>query len=426
MDAAFREDAVMTGPNGKHATSAPEGILDGIRVLDLSGALAGPYASMMLAEHGADVIEVEHPVTGDEARVWPPILGGVSSYFGTINRSKRSLAIDLKDPDGLAIVLELAARSDVVMQSFTPGVIDRLGLGYEAIRAVNPSVVYYALSGYGQDGPWREKRGYDPIIQAASGFMSVTGEQGRAPVKSMIPVADLSSGIYGYAGILGALFRRERTGKGQYIDLAMMDVSVSMLSVVGARYLHTGVVPERSGTENPQRVPSAAFECADGRFLQVVPNQRQWPVFCALLGHDEWATDPRFSTPTVRTDHQDVLYPLIREAFKERDASEWGEMLEEATIAASPIYSIDEVFALPQIKHRSVVQSYEDPVVGKVPAITLPFHYSETPPRIKSPPPKLGQHSVEVLRELGRSERDIDALINRGAVTGSRTDKEPT
>lgn len=412
----------MTAPSV--VPEAEEGILDGIRVLDLCGALSGPYSSMMLAEHGADVIEIEHHVTGDEARVWPPIVGGVSSYFGSINRSKRSLAIDLKDPEGFKVVLELAKQADVVMQNFTPGVIDRLGLGYEAIRAINPSVVYYALSGYGQDGPWSHKRGYDPIIQAASGFMSVTGEAGRTPVKSMIPVADLSSAIYGYAAIMGALFRRQRTGKGQYIDLAMMDVSVSMLSVVGTKYLHTGIVPQRSGTENPQRVPSAAFECADGRFLQVVPNQRQWPVFCELLGHADWATDPRFATPPARTDHQDPLYPMIREEFLTRDADEWSGLLEDATIAASPIYSIDEVFDLPQIKHREIVQAYIDPNIGEVAAISLPFRYSETPPRIKTAPPQLGEHSIDILRELGRSEDDIEALITRGAVKSSRTDKD--
>lgn len=402
-----------------------EGILDGIRVLDLTGALAGPYTAMMLAEHGADVIEIEHHITGDEARVWPPIVGGVSSYFGSINRSKRSLAIDLKDPDGLAIVQDLAARADIVMQSFTPGVIDRLGLGYELVRESNPSVVYYSLSGYGQDGPWREKRGYDPIIQAASGFMSVTGEAGRTPVKSMIPIADLSSAIYGYAAIMSALFRRERTGKGQYIDLAMMDVNVSMLSVVGSRYLHSGVVPQRCGTENPQRVPSAAFECSDGRFLQVVPNQRQWPEFCRLLDHEEWIGDPRFATPPARTEHQDLLYPMIREAFLRRNGDEWSKLLDDATIASSPIYGIDEVFALPQIKHREMVQSYVDPVIGDVPAISLPFRYSETPTRITSAPPQLGEHSIDVLRELGRSEAAINELISRGAVTtSSRLDKD--
>ena len=210
-------------------------ILTGIRVLDLSRDLSGPYTSMMLAELGADVIEIEHPATGDESRSWPPRLDGIGGYFATVNRSKRSLALDLKHPDGLAIALDLARRSDVVMQSFTPGTADRLGIGYAAVRDINESVIYYSLSGYGQDGPWRTRRGYDPILQAVSGLMSVTGEAGRGPVKSMVPVADLSSAVYGTAAILGALFHRERIGQGQHVDLAMLDVMVSLLTVVAAR-----------------------------------------------------------------------------------------------------------------------------------------------------------------------------------------------
>ncbi|MCW2782176.1 MAG: L-carnitine dehydratase/bile acid-inducible protein [Marmoricola sp.] len=394
-----------------------EGVLDGIRVLDLCRDLSGPYTSMMLAEFGADVIEVEHHLTGDETRVWPPIVGGISGYFASINRSKRSLAVDLKDPDGKAAVLELAAKADVVMQSFTPGVAARLGIGYDDVSRDNPGVVYYSLSGYGQDGPWREKRGYDPILQAASGFMSLTGENGRGPVKSIVPIADLSSSIYGFASIMAALFRRERTGKGQHIDNSMMDVGVSMLSVVGTRYLMTGVVPERNGTENPQRVPSAAFGCSDGRYLQVVPNQRQWPAFCAVLGRPDWVSDERFATPTSRIEHQAELYPMIREAFLDKTADVWSELLGDATIACSPIYSMDEVFDLPQVKHREMVQSYHLPAVGEVPAISLPFKLSETPPRIRSAPPYLGEHSVDVLRELGRSEDQIAQMIERKAVT---------
>lgn len=391
-------------------------LLAGVRVLDFCRDLSGPYTSMMLAELGADVVEVEHPVTGDESRSWPPRLDGIGGYFATVNRSKRSLALDLKHPDGVAVALDLARRADVVMESFTPGTADRLGIGLAAVRAVNPTVVYYSLSGYGQDGPWRTRRGYDPILQAMSGHMSVTGEAGRGPVKSMVPVADLSSAVYGTASILGALYRCARTGKGQHIDMSMLDVMVSMLTVVAARHFLTGEVPVRSGTENPQRVPSAAFECADGRYLQVVPNQRQWPAFCRALGRPDWADDPRFATPTARVENSEVLQAQVRAAFLAKPAADWEHDLTEATVACSPINDLAEVFALDQVKHRGLVGSFDVEGVGEVPALTLPFRYSDTPARIRSRPPMLGEHSVEVLEEIGISADRIRALLSGGVI----------
>jgi crotonobetainyl-CoA:carnitine CoA-transferase CaiB-like acyl-CoA transferase len=408
----------MTWPTAS-GDAAGGDLLSGIRVLDLCRSLSGPYTSMMLAELGADVIKVEHPDAGDESRAWPPFDAGMSGYFATVNRSKRSIAVDLKRPAGLAVVIDLARDANVVMESFTPGVADRLGVGYEAVKAINPSVVYYSLSGYGQDGPWRTRRGYDPILQAVSGHMSVMGDEGGQPVKSMVPVADVSAAIHGCTAILGGLLYRERTGQGQHVDLSMLDVMTSMLVVVATRFLETGEVPGRHGTANPGRVPSAAFECADGRYLQLVPNQRQWPDFCRLVGQPAWITDPEFATPSARVDHADRLYPILRAVMLSRSAAEWDRLLTEINVACSPINDLKELFELEQVRHRGLVREYSGPSGEKRKGLALPFRFSGTPARIRSGPPRLGEHTVQVLQGLGRSETQIQFLLESGAVSAA-------
>jgi glutaryl-CoA transferase len=395
---------------------SPNDILAGVRVLDLCGYLAGPLCSMMLAEFGADVIEVENPEGGDETRDWPPLIEDFSGYFASMNRSKRSLALDLKSSEGLAAIHELVRRSDVVMQSFTPGVAERLGLGYEALRQINPKIIYYSLSGFGETGPYRTKRGFDPIVQAMSGFMSVTGEKNGPPVKTMIPIADVSAGIFGFASVLGALFWRERSGEGQAIDMSMFDVMVSMLTVVGTRYLMTGKVPKRQGTENPQRVPSAALECGDGRYLQLSPNQRHWPKFCELLGHPEWAEDPRYATPNARVENGVELYGLLRAAMQTKPAAEWRKLFDENAIVCGPIQDLAEVFCDPQVIARNMVAEMDVPGVGRVPAINLPFRYSKGQVGIRMPPPRLGEHSEEILKEVGFDEGRIRRMVEQRVV----------
>lgn len=398
-------------------------ILAGIKVLDFSRFLAGPMCSMMMGEFGAEVVAVENTQGGDEVRQWPPFGDAerkFSGYYASANRSKRSIALDLKSPEGLAIALELASNADVVMEGFTPGVAQRLGLGYDKIRAINDRVIYYSLSGFGQTGPYRTKGGFDPVLQAMSGLMSLTGEKNRGPVKSMVPVADLSAAIHGFAAILGALFYRERTGRGQAIDLGMLDVMVSMLSVVGTRYLMTGEIPERCGTENPQRVPSAAFECADGTYIQVAPNQRQWAAFCELMARSDWKTDKRFATAVERVNHANEVNAEVGEAMKTKVASEWLVLFEQHGIVAGPINDLKAVFNDPQVIDRKMVKAYDVVGIGEVPAIDLPFRFSESSAHIRRPPPFLGEHTVEIMLELGRSEPQIYQLMSDGVIRGFR------
>ncbi len=393
------------------------GILAGIRVVDLSRTFAGPLCAMILAELGAEVIKVEDPGGGDETRTWPPQIDGQSGYYHALNRSKRGITANFKHPDGLRIVHDLIARSDVVVENFTPGVADRLGLGYAQLRALNPRLIYCSISGFGQTGPYRTRKGYDPILQAMGGLMSVTGEKGGGPLKTMLPVADTSTGVFACLGILGALFARERGGGGQYLDMAMLDVMVTMLTTVGTAFLYTGAVPQRAGTENPARVPSAAYLCRDGEFVQLVPNQRQWPLFCAIIGLPALADDPRFDTNLRRIEHQDALQPLLRDRLRERDSTEWLDLFLEHGIPSGPIYTLDRLFADPQVAAREMVGGFDHPLLGAMPAINLPFKFSATPVGITSPPPLYGEHTEDILKgDLGYSAEEVARLRREGAI----------
>lgn len=393
------------------------GPLQGEQVLDLTRAFGGPLCTMILGEMGARVLKVEEPGGGDETRTWPVKLGkGLSTYFATLNRNKESLTLNLKSDEGRDIALALAAASGIFVENFTPGVATRLGLGYEDVSAVRPDVVYCSISGFGQTGPYRTRKGYDPILQAMGGLMGVTGEKGGGPIKSMIPVADISAGLAASNAILAAIVHREKTGEGQYIDLSMMDVMVSLTSILGTAVLNGGRVPPRSGTENPVRVPSKAFECADGKFLQLVPNQRQWAVFCKVIGAPELAQDERYIDNIARIENQATLYPRLNEIFRTRAAVDWERSLLDAGIPAGQILMLDELFENEQVRAREMVFEYDHPTGGPVRAINLPFRLSRSPVKMQLMPPDHGADTEHILKELGKTAEEIDALRNGGII----------
>lgn len=405
----------MTQPAQPSRNEDREGPLAGIRVIDMTRAFGGPLAGMILAEMGADVIKIEEPKVGDESRTFSPLLkGGVSSYFSSLNRSKRSVALNLKTAEARDIVLQLAAKSHVFVENFTPGVAGRLGLSYADVKKVRPDIIYCSISGFGQDGPYRERKGYDPVLQAMGGLMGVTGEKGGGPIKSMVPIADISVGHMTAMAVLAALFNYARRGSGQYIDMSMLDVMVSMQTTVGTAYLNTGVVPPRSGTENPARTPSAAFECSDGVYIQLVPNQRQWKDFCNIIGGPELVDDPRFADNLARVANQEALYPIVRELMRKKPSKHWDEAFVKAGIPAGPIHELDALFADPQVVARKMVLQFEDDRAGTVRGIDLPFRFSDAPVHMRSRPPHLGEHTAEVLSSvLEMPASQIEALRSK-------------
>ncbi len=391
--------------------------LSGVRVLDFSRVLAGPYCSMMLAELGADVIKIEEPGTGDEAREWPPFVHGQSGYFFSVNRSKRSLTLNLKREEARQIIRELCRRSDVVLENFAPGVTRRLGVDFQTLSAINPKLIYCSISGFGQTGPYWDKRAYDPILQAMSGIMSVTGSRGGEPVKCGVAISDVASAIFAAFSIVTSLYRREKTGKGQYIDLAMLDSSLALLTFQGAIYLCCGEVPGLIGSENPTRVPSANYQTGDGRYVHVVINDRQWPRFCELLGRPELAGDPEFSTNRARVANRERVNAIIGGLMKARPAGEWIALFDAEGLPIGPVNTLDRAFSDPQVVAREMVKSFLHPIAGEVKAINMPYRFAEDSTEIRSAPPLLGQHTEEILAELlGYSTEQVAQLRAEGVI----------
>jgi crotonobetainyl-CoA:carnitine CoA-transferase CaiB-like acyl-CoA transferase len=403
-----------------------EGALAGLRVLDLSRVLAGPWASQLLGDLGADVIKVEKPGKngkgGDDTRGWgPPWLADGAgqpttdaAYFLCTNRNKRSLTVDITHPAGQEIVRELAARADVVLENFKVGGLQAYGLDYASLAALNPRLVYCSITGFGQDGPYAARAGYDFLIQGMGGLMSVTGraddEEGAGPQKVGVALTDILTGLYATIAIQAALAHREKSGLGQHIDLALLDVQVACLANQAMNYLVSGKAPQRMGNGHPNIVPYQDFPTSDGDMILAIGNDGQFARFCEIAGHAEWSADPRFASNAGRVKHRAELLPLLRQATVMKTTAGWISLLENAAVPCGPINDLAAVFADPQVLHRGLRLDLPHAAGGIAPQVANPIRFSATPVEYRHAPPLLGQDTEAVLRELGRSAKDIAAL----------------
>jgi crotonobetainyl-CoA:carnitine CoA-transferase CaiB-like acyl-CoA transferase len=398
------------------------GALSHVRVLDLSRILAGPWATQCLADLGADIVKVERPGAGDDTRSWgPPYLDDNSSrsaYFCSVNRNKRSLALDISSEEGALILRKIARESQVVVENFKQGSLTRYGLDYESLRVENPSLVYCSITGFGQSGPEAARAGYDFMIQGMAGLMSVTGEPEGMPVKVGVALSDVLTGLNAAVAILAALNHAERTGEGQFIDMSLFDVTVASLANQAANYLFTGISPERLGNAHPNIVPYQAFDTADGHLILAVGNDGQFQRFCALAEVPSMAQDDRFATNDARVRNRDELVPQVAAIMKTRTVSDWLEALEREGIPAGPINDISQAFSEDQAEFRDLATQIEDDAGVAVPTVRSPLRLSVTPPVLHTAPPRVGQHTFEVLREVaGIDEERIRELHAKGIVS---------
>ncbi len=383
--------------------------LEGIKILDFTRVLAGPFASMILGDLGAEVIKVE-PLAGDESRSWPPILEkGESGYFMILNRNKKSITLNLKDQRAKEIVYKLAPKVDMIIENFTPGVVERLGIDYKTLSQDHPGLIYCSISGFGQYGPYRDKKAYDPIIQGMTGLMSITGERGRSPVKVGIPITDLVAAIYAVTAIQAAYIHKSKNGKGQYIDIALYDSMLSLLTIMSMEYFTAGKAPERWGLDHIHRVPARAFEARDGQYIQVAAtNEVMYPKFCKLLGVEELINDPRFDTNAKRVENRDEIMPIFENKMRKKTRDEWLRIFEKANLPCGPILALNEVFSDINVKEREMLFTLEHPVEGEVKQLGFPYKLFDTPAKVKLRPPSLGEHNEEVLKGwLNYSNQDI-------------------
>ena len=415
-------------------TSQPAALAH-LKVLDLSRVLAGPWCTQMLADLGADVIKVERPGAGDDTRHWgPPFLKDEhgadtdqAAYFTACNRNKRAITLDIAKPQGQALIRQMALDSDILVENFKVGGLAHYGLDYASLKALNPRLIYCSVTGFGQTGPYAERAGYDLMIQAMSGMMSITGKSdavpGGGPQRVGVALTDIFTGIYACSAILAAIEVRHRTGEGQHIDMALLDVGMAILANQAGGFLNTGKVPQRQGNSHPSLVPYQDFETADGAMLLAVGNDGQFARFCEAAGHAEWASDPRFATNTLRVNHRQDLVPLMQAVTRTRSTAQWVALLEHKAVPCGPINDIGQAFDDAQVKARGLVvnQAVEhagttQAAIKSIASVASPLRLSATPPVLHRPPPALGEHTDEVLAGLGLDAAAIAALRQAGVV----------
>ncbi|MCP4981829.1 MAG: CoA transferase [Gammaproteobacteria bacterium] len=401
------------------------GPLAGFRVLDLSRILAGPWASQMLADLGAEVIKIERPVSGDDTRAWgPPYMpdraGGYTSeaaYFHGANRGKQSVCIDMSETEGQALIRDLARNCDVLIENFKVGGLQKYGLDYDSLHAINPGLVYCSITGFGQTGPYAERAGYDFMIQAMGGMMSVTGETDGSPMKIGVALADVLTGLYAANAIQAALIHQQKTGQGQYIDMALLDVQVATLANQAMNYLASGESPGRLGNAHPNIVPYQAFQTADGYIILAVGNDAQFKRFCELADRNELSLDERFADNSGRVKHREILVPQIVEIMRQKTSVEWLDAFNARGIPCGPINNIEQVFDDPQVQHRAMQLELDHSIAGKVASVANPIRFSQTPIEYQQAPPVLGEHTDRTLGELLKLDAEaLQGLRSRGVI----------
>ncbi|MCF6096458.1 CoA transferase [Thermovorax subterraneus] len=385
--------------------------LEGFKVLDLSRVLAGPFATMILGDLGAEIIKIEIPGVGDDSRSFGPFIKNESAYFMSINRNKKSITLNLKKKEGIEILKKLVEKCDVLVENFRPGTMEKLGIGYDELKKINPRIIYAACSGFGHTGPYSQRPAYDVIVQGMGGIMSITGQPGGPPTRVGASIGDITAALFLAIGILAALNVREKTGLGQKVDVAMLDCQVAILENAIARYFVTGKSPQPIGNRHPSITPFSSFKTKDGFVIIAVGNDNLWAKFCNVVGRPELIDDERFKTNPDRTKNWEELESILNEIFSEKTTDEWLEILEKAGIPCGPINNIERVVNDPQVKAREMLVELEHPVAGRMKVPGIPIKFSETPGKVESPAPLLGQHTEEVLKEmLGFTEEQIETL----------------